>query len=66
MAIEAELKAVVRDPETLLRLLEDRYGVGRAEVYRDTYYDAPDGSLTGRTGNCGSAPCTGRTTPAPS
>ncbi|WP_406088019.1 class IV adenylate cyclase [Kitasatospora purpeofusca] len=47
MAIEAELKAVVRDPETLLRLLEDRYGVGRAEVYRDTYYDAPDGSLMG-------------------
>ncbi|MFJ8429870.1 class IV adenylate cyclase [Kitasatospora sp. NPDC094019] len=47
MAIEAELKAVVRDPETLLRLLEDQYGAGRAEVYRDTYYDAPDGSLMG-------------------
>ncbi|MFB7382750.1 class IV adenylate cyclase [Kitasatospora purpeofusca] len=47
MAIEAELKAVVRDPEHLLKALEERYGVGRAEVYRDTYYDAPDGSLMG-------------------
>ncbi len=47
MAIEAELKAMVRDPETLLRRLEDRFGAGRAEVYRDTYYDAPDGSLMG-------------------
>ncbi|MFD5085242.1 class IV adenylate cyclase [Kitasatospora sp. NPDC058406] len=47
MAIEAELKAVVRDPEGILRLLEDRYGPGRAEVYRDTYFDAPDGSLMG-------------------
>ncbi|MBV6695767.1 class IV adenylate cyclase [Kitasatospora aureofaciens] len=47
MAIEAELKAVVRDPEGVLKQLEDRYGVGRAEVYQDTYYDAPDGSLMG-------------------
>ncbi|MEE1781877.1 class IV adenylate cyclase [Streptomyces sp. SP17BM10] len=47
MAIEAELKAVVRDPEAVLRQLEDRHGAGRAEVYRDTYYDAPDGSLMG-------------------
>ena len=47
MAIEAELKAVVRDPEAVLKQLEDRYGAGRAEVYRDTYYDAPDGSLMG-------------------
>lgn len=47
MAIEAELKAVVRDPEGVLKQLEGRYGVGRAEVYRDTYYDAPDGSLMG-------------------
>ncbi|MFI8080225.1 class IV adenylate cyclase [Kitasatospora sp. NPDC086009] len=47
MAIEAELKAVVRDPESVLRQLEDRYGPGRAEVYRDAYYDAPDGSLMG-------------------
>ncbi|WP_031074060.1 class IV adenylate cyclase [Streptomyces sp. NRRL WC-3742] len=45
MAIEAELKALVRDPETVLKQLEDRYGAGRAEVYRDTYYDASDGSL---------------------
>ncbi|MER6303569.1 class IV adenylate cyclase [Kitasatospora sp. NPDC001539] len=47
MAIEAELKAFVRDPEAVLKQLEDRYGAGRAEVYRDTYYDAPDGSLMG-------------------
>ncbi|MFC5661849.1 class IV adenylate cyclase [Kitasatospora misakiensis] len=47
MAIEAELKAVVRDPEGVLKTLEDRYGAGRAEVYRDTYYDAPDGSFMG-------------------
>ncbi|MFE4516288.1 class IV adenylate cyclase [Kitasatospora sp. NPDC056783] len=47
MAIEAELKAVVRDPEHVLARLEELYGPGRAEVYRDTYYDAPDGSLTG-------------------
>ncbi|MEU9077723.1 class IV adenylate cyclase [Kitasatospora sp. NPDC048538] len=47
MAIEAELKAVVRDPEGVLEQLEDRYGAGRAEVYRDTYYDVPDGSLMG-------------------
>ncbi|MFJ2864344.1 class IV adenylate cyclase [Kitasatospora sp. NPDC087314] len=47
MAIEAELKAVVRDPEHVLTQLEEQYGAGRAEVYRDTYYDAPDGSLMG-------------------
>ncbi|MEV6979141.1 class IV adenylate cyclase [Kitasatospora sp. NPDC093806] len=47
MAIEAELKAVVRDPAGVLRALEERYGAGRAEVYCDTYYDAPDGSLMG-------------------
>ncbi|WP_344330329.1 class IV adenylate cyclase [Kitasatospora putterlickiae] len=47
MAIEAELKAVIRDPERVLKALEERYGAGRAEVYRDTYYDAPDGSLMG-------------------
>ncbi|WP_369184626.1 class IV adenylate cyclase [Streptomyces sp. Y1] len=45
MAIEAELKAAVRDPEGVLAQLEERHGAGRAEVYRDTYYDAPDGSL---------------------
>ncbi|MEV7773066.1 class IV adenylate cyclase [Kitasatospora sp. NPDC086791] len=47
MAIEAELKAVVRDPESVLAQLKGRYGTGRAEVYQDTYYDAPDGSLMG-------------------
>ncbi|MFE3505403.1 class IV adenylate cyclase [Kitasatospora sp. NPDC059160] len=47
MVIEAELKAVVRDPDGVLKRLEERYGAGRAEVYRDTYYDAPDGSLMG-------------------
>ncbi|MFI9361917.1 class IV adenylate cyclase [Kitasatospora sp. NPDC053057] len=47
MAIEAEFKAVVRDPEGVLKQLEQQYGVGRAEVYRDTYYDAPDGGLMG-------------------
>ncbi|MFD8084094.1 class IV adenylate cyclase [Kitasatospora sp. NPDC059722] len=47
MAIEAELKAVVRDPEAVIKQLGDQYGVGRAEVYQDTYYDAPDGSLMG-------------------
>ncbi|MEU8926154.1 class IV adenylate cyclase [Kitasatospora sp. NPDC048545] len=49
MAIEAELKAVVRDPGRVLARLEEQseqYGSGRAEVYHDTYYDAPDGSLT--------------------
>ncbi|MGW6915470.1 class IV adenylate cyclase [Kitasatospora sp. NPDC054939] len=45
MPIEAELKAHVRDPEGVLTKLEAQHGAGRAEVYRDTYYDAPDGSL---------------------
>ncbi|MFF8770880.1 class IV adenylate cyclase [Kitasatospora sp. NPDC015120] len=43
--IEAELKAVVRDPDALLRRLEGAHGPGRAEVYRDTYYDTPDAQL---------------------
>ncbi|WP_371516052.1 class IV adenylate cyclase [Kitasatospora sp. NBC_01300] len=47
MAIEAELKAVVRDPEGVRGQLAARHGAGRVEVYRDTYYDAPDGSLMG-------------------
>lgn len=42
--IEAELKACVRDPESVLARLE-KHGAGRAEVYRDTYYDQPDGAL---------------------
>lgn len=43
--IEAELKAPVRQPSLMLRTLEGAYGPGRAEVYRDTYYDLPDGGL---------------------
>ncbi|MER7754545.1 CYTH domain-containing protein [Kitasatospora sp. NPDC097643] len=45
--IEAELKARVREPGAVLRRLESACGPGRAEVYRDTYYDAPDGRLLG-------------------
>ncbi|MGH3327082.1 MAG: hypothetical protein ACRDPT_04660 [Streptomycetales bacterium] len=36
--IEAELKARVRAPDEVLRRLEERTP-GRAEVYRDTYYE---------------------------
>lgn len=46
MAIEAELKAVVRDPEAVMAQLEKAYGPGRPEVYQDTYYDLPTGALT--------------------
>ncbi|WP_030460155.1 class IV adenylate cyclase [Kitasatospora sp. NRRL B-11411] len=46
MAIEAELKARVHDPEGVTAALEEAHGPGRAEVYRDTYYDDPAGSLT--------------------
>ncbi|WKX70859.1 class IV adenylate cyclase [Streptomyces sp. XD-27] len=42
--IEAELKARVRVPETMLRALEER-ATGRPEVYHDTYYDDLSGSL---------------------
>lgn len=42
--IEAELKARVQSPEAVMRLLEER-AQARVEVYRDTYYDRPDGSL---------------------
>ncbi|MFJ3826251.1 class IV adenylate cyclase [Streptomyces nodosus] len=42
--IEAELKARVHAPEQVMRQLDNR-AVARAEVYRDTYYDRPDGSL---------------------
>ncbi|WBP90120.1 class IV adenylate cyclase [Kitasatospora cathayae] len=45
MAIEAELKAVVRDPEGVRKRLDEQHGPGRAEVYRDTYYNTADGSL---------------------
>ncbi|MFJ8695576.1 class IV adenylate cyclase [Streptomyces roseolilacinus] len=42
--IEAELKARVDSPEDVLKLLNGR-AAGRPEVYRDTYYDDPDGGL---------------------
>lgn len=42
--IEAELKARVHSPETVTQRL-DELAVARVEVYRDTYYDRPDGSL---------------------
>ncbi|MEU3752272.1 class IV adenylate cyclase [Streptomyces olivoreticuli] len=42
--IEAELKARVHAPEETFRRLEQR-ATGRAEVYQDTYYDTPDGTL---------------------
>ncbi|MCX3061344.1 class IV adenylate cyclase [Streptomyces beihaiensis] len=42
--IEAELKARVHAPEAVMRKL-DQLAVARVEVYRDTYYDRPDGSL---------------------
>lgn len=42
--IEAELKARVHSPEAVMRLLDER-AEARVEVYQDTYYDRPDGSL---------------------
>ncbi|MFI1678853.1 class IV adenylate cyclase [Streptomyces sp. NPDC020607] len=42
--IEAELKARVRDPERVMERLDERVRA-RSEVYQDTYYDRPDGSL---------------------
>lgn len=42
--IEAELKARVKSPDAVVRRL-DELGAARVEVYRDTYYDRPDGSL---------------------
>lgn len=43
--IEAELKAAVHDPAAVMAAL-DKWATGVAEVYHDTYYDRPDGSLT--------------------
>lgn len=48
MAIEVELKARVRDTESVLAHLKSRSD-GRASTYRDTYYDYPDRRL----GNAG-------------
>lgn len=45
--IEAELKARVHAPEEVLRRL-DGLAVGRAEVYKDTYYDDAKGGLDKR------------------
>jgi hypothetical protein len=42
--IEAESKARVQDPEAVRAALDKR-ATGRAEVYQDTYYDDPAGSL---------------------
>ncbi|MFJ8230077.1 class IV adenylate cyclase [Streptomyces sp. NPDC094448] len=42
--IEAELKARVTAPDVVRRGLEGLVA-GRSEVYRDTYYDAPDHAL---------------------
>lgn len=42
--IEAELKARVHSPEAVMRQLDER-AEARVEVYQDTYYDRPDGSL---------------------
>lgn len=43
--IEAELKARVEHPARVMAALDER-ATGVAEVYQDTYYDLPDGSLT--------------------
>ncbi|MFE0374434.1 class IV adenylate cyclase [Streptomyces inhibens] len=42
--IEAELKARVHNPEYVMGQL-DRTAEGRVEIYQDTYYDDPSGSL---------------------
>ncbi|MET9037662.1 class IV adenylate cyclase [Streptomyces mirabilis] len=42
--IDAELKARVHSPEAVMRQLDERTEA-RVEVYQDTYYDRPDGSL---------------------
>jgi adenylate cyclase class 2 len=43
--IEAELKALVTDPQALRAEL-DRLAAGEASTYRDTYYDTPARDLT--------------------
>ncbi|MGW3024502.1 class IV adenylate cyclase [Streptomyces sp. NPDC001221] len=42
--IEAELKARVHAPEQVMRQL-DQMATARVEIYQDSYYDRPDGSL---------------------
>ncbi|RKE18927.1 class IV adenylate cyclase [Streptomyces sp. TLI_171] len=49
MPIEAELKARVRDVRAVVAELEAWSGrEGRVEVYRDVYFDRPDGELAAR------------------
>ncbi|MFI6527395.1 class IV adenylate cyclase [Streptomyces uncialis] len=43
--IEAELKARVHTPEAVTQALDDRADA-RVEVYKDSYYDQPDGELS--------------------
>ena len=45
MAIEAELKARVTDPATVLRALA-AMAPGTSAIYRDQYFDSADGSFT--------------------
>lgn len=45
MPVEAELKARVRDAAALLAALDARAGRETA-IYRDHYYDSPDGAFT--------------------
>ncbi|GAA2004323.1 class IV adenylate cyclase [Catenulispora subtropica] len=45
MAIEAELKARVTDPETVLRILA-AIAPGTSAIYQDQYFDSTDGSFT--------------------
>ncbi|MFF8658030.1 class IV adenylate cyclase [Streptomyces huasconensis] len=42
--IEAELKARVQEPEHVMAKLDER-ARARSEVYRDTYFDRPEGTL---------------------
>ncbi|MEV4072255.1 class IV adenylate cyclase [Nonomuraea fuscirosea] len=45
MRIEAELKAQLRDPDHVAEVL-NRQAMSATSVYRDTYYDSSDHSLT--------------------
>ena len=56
LMVEAELKARVHDPESITQQLDGR-ATARFEVYRDTYYDRPDGSWTRSARSCASGRC---------
>jgi adenylate cyclase class 2 len=45
MAVEAELKARVREPDAVAEKLRG-FAAEQPETYRDVYYDRPDGSIT--------------------